>query len=39
MKKIDIFLYKLENTGNFIVYSAQKGVEKGVLSGKIDDTS
>ena len=39
MKKIDIFLYKLENTGNFIVYSAQKGVEKGVLTGKIDGAS
>ena len=39
MKKIDIILYKLENTGNYIVYSAQKGVKKGLLTGKIDDTS
>ena len=39
MKKIDIFLYKLENTGNYIVCSAQKGVKKGGLTGKINDTS
>mgnify|MGYP003408138900 CR=1 FL=1 len=39
MKKKDIILYKLENTGNCFVYSARKDAKKGELTGKIDDTS